>query len=62
MRCPWYLFHRFFGVWARTQGHIAQGPHELSVRPWSVPSSVPPHQCQPVLPHQCNLSVLPHQC
>ncbi|CAI9578141.1 unnamed protein product [Staurois parvus] len=23
MRCPWYLFHRLFGVWARTQG-----PHD----------------------------------
>ncbi|CAI9568653.1 unnamed protein product [Staurois parvus] len=23
MRCPWYLFHRFFLVWARTQG-----PHD----------------------------------
>ncbi|CAI9589090.1 unnamed protein product, partial [Staurois parvus] len=22
-RCPWYLFHRFFLVWARTQG-----PHD----------------------------------
>ncbi|CAI9592960.1 unnamed protein product [Staurois parvus] len=21
MRCPWYLFHRLFCVWARTQGH-----------------------------------------
>ncbi|CAI9579524.1 unnamed protein product, partial [Staurois parvus] len=20
MRCPWYLFHRLFSVWARTQG------------------------------------------
>ncbi|CAI9600010.1 unnamed protein product, partial [Staurois parvus] len=20
MRCPWYLFHRLFCVWARTQG------------------------------------------
>ncbi|CAI9569342.1 unnamed protein product [Staurois parvus] len=20
MRCPWYLFHRLFLVWARTQG------------------------------------------
>ncbi|CAI9586142.1 unnamed protein product, partial [Staurois parvus] len=20
MRCPWYLFHRLFWVWARTQG------------------------------------------
>ncbi|CAI9575749.1 unnamed protein product, partial [Staurois parvus] len=23
MRCPWYLFHRLFCVWARTQG-----PHD----------------------------------
>ncbi|CAI9534675.1 unnamed protein product, partial [Staurois parvus] len=23
MRCPWYLFHRLFRVWARTQG-----PHD----------------------------------
>ncbi|CAI9544214.1 unnamed protein product [Staurois parvus] len=23
MRCPWYLFHRLFLVWARTQG-----PHD----------------------------------
>ncbi|CAI9599289.1 unnamed protein product [Staurois parvus] len=23
MRCPWYLFNRLFGVWARTQG-----PHD----------------------------------
>ncbi|CAI9615121.1 unnamed protein product [Staurois parvus] len=20
MRCPWYLFHRIFCVWAKTQG------------------------------------------
>ncbi|CAI9577705.1 unnamed protein product, partial [Staurois parvus] len=23
VRCPWYLFHRLFCVWARTQG-----PHD----------------------------------
>ncbi|CAI9564465.1 unnamed protein product, partial [Staurois parvus] len=23
MRCPWYLFHRLFSVWERTQG-----PHD----------------------------------
>ncbi|CAI9561935.1 unnamed protein product, partial [Staurois parvus] len=23
MRCPWYLFHRLFRIWARTQG-----PHD----------------------------------
>ncbi|CAI9591012.1 unnamed protein product, partial [Staurois parvus] len=23
MRCPWYLFHRLFCVWARSQG-----PHD----------------------------------
>ncbi|CAI9601803.1 unnamed protein product, partial [Staurois parvus] len=37
MRCPWYLFHRLFGVWARTQGPhdllLPGGPHELSVCP-----------------------------
>ncbi|CAI9535793.1 unnamed protein product [Staurois parvus] len=58
MRCPWYIFHRLFRVWARTQGPhdplLPGGPHELSVRPcWclrsehsqdkSIPSSVLHH-------------------
>ncbi|CAI9595950.1 unnamed protein product [Staurois parvus] len=39
MKCPWYLFHRLFLVWARTQGPhdplfsrgptISSGPHEM---------------------------------
>ncbi|CAI9554990.1 unnamed protein product, partial [Staurois parvus] len=39
MRCLWYLFHRLFCVWARTQGPhdplLPGRPHELSVRPWT---------------------------
>ncbi|CAI9574932.1 unnamed protein product, partial [Staurois parvus] len=57
MRCPWYLFHRIFGVWARTQG-----PHDLllpgglmscqSTPVHSASSSVPP-----ISVHQYSLSV-----
>ncbi|CAI9585885.1 unnamed protein product, partial [Staurois parvus] len=36
-----WLFHRLFWVWAETQGShdplLPGGPHELSVRPWSLP-------------------------
>ncbi|CAI9578699.1 unnamed protein product [Staurois parvus] len=37
MRCPWYLLHRLFRVWARTQGPhdplLPGGPYELSACP-----------------------------
>ncbi|CAI9562171.1 unnamed protein product [Staurois parvus] len=38
MRCPWYLFHRFFEFGQGHRGpmipYCPGGPHELSVRPW----------------------------
>ncbi|CAI9582558.1 unnamed protein product [Staurois parvus] len=44
MGCPWYLFHRHFSVWARTQG-----PHDplLPGGPMSCQSA--PGQSAPVL-------------
>ncbi|CAI9561459.1 unnamed protein product [Staurois parvus] len=45
MRCPCYLFHRFFLSLCKDTGAplspIARGPHELSVRPcWGLATSV----------------------
>ncbi|CAI9624635.1 unnamed protein product [Staurois parvus] len=42
MRCPWYLFHRLFRVWARTQW-----PHDplLPGRPMSCQFVPAVHPC-----------------
>ncbi|CAI9621042.1 unnamed protein product [Staurois parvus] len=57
MRCPWYLFHRLFCVWARTQGPhdplLPGGPMSCqSALGSSASSSVPP-----ISAHQGSLSV-----
>ncbi|CAI9605682.1 unnamed protein product [Staurois parvus] len=43
MRCPWYLFHRLFLVWARTQGPhdplLPEGPMSCQSAPERIPIS-----------------------
>ncbi|CAI9585805.1 unnamed protein product, partial [Staurois parvus] len=62
MRCPWYLFHRFFFL-QFGQGHrghmipYCPGPHELSVCPWAHP-----HQCLLINTRQCHLISAVCQC
>ncbi|CAI9574015.1 unnamed protein product, partial [Staurois parvus] len=55
MRCPWYLFHRLFCIWARTQGahdpQLPGGPHKLSIRPWLCPITALVPICITPMPH-----------